>query len=334
MIRGWRRVASCLDPMRYCILTHCRQPILALCLGTVVASLAARAGQAAEARELIRDPRFQRGFVVLDPKPGKKVMRGSLRWGGSTGEPLWHLAQWTSRYSIAGAVAQPQPGGAVSFANQGKMVAVAPAGHPDADLVLAVRGSAEYRGRARRRGEPWPHLLVSQRFQQPPRVTEVSRAVFRLAVRLRSSRLYRTSDYSERIHAAQFLVFVTVQNLNRQSPGYGRHLWFGIPLYDDRHRLPRRFEQPDSAGKFIYTPPGEAYTRQSVHDGAWVKVERDVMPLIKAALDAAWARGFLSESTSQTDYYITAMNMGWEVPGILNVEMQVRDLGFLVTPQN
>jgi hypothetical protein len=30
--------------------------------------------------------------------------------------------------------------------------------------------------------------------------------------------------------AAQFLAYLTVQNLNRQSPGYGDYLWFGVQM--------------------------------------------------------------------------------------------------------
>jgi len=148
----------------------------------------------------------------------------------------------------------------------------------------------------------------------------------RLRVRLRRSVLYKTADYSPRLHAAQFQIFLTVQNLNRKSPGYGDFPWLGIPLYDDRNRIPRRFANPDAASKFIYTPSGERYTTQSAHDKNWVIIDRDLLPIIREALRAAWDRRFLKDSRDPADYRVGGINIGWEVPGIFDVEMQVRDL--------
>src|SRR5512135_827906 len=50
-------------------------------------------------RELIRDPHFQQGFHLLDPKPGKRVVYGRLP-GRSPGETQWDLAQWSSRHPL------------------------------------------------------------------------------------------------------------------------------------------------------------------------------------------------------------------------------------------
>ena len=194
-----------------------------------------------------------------------------------------------------------------------------------------MNGSAEYGTRARRKGENWPHLLVSQRFPEPPRLPDLAEARFTISVRLRESRLHETPDYTPRLHAAQFQVFFNIQNLTRGSPGYGDFLYFGIPLYDNRHRVPKAFHNPDQVGKFIYTPPGETYTHESVAEGEWVTVDRDLLPLMHQALEAGWERGFLKGSRQLDDYRISAMNLGWEMPGILDAAMQVRDLSLLVT---
>ena len=37
-------------------------------------------------------------------------------------------------------------------------------------------------------------------------------------------------------------------------------------------------------------------------------------------------RGFLEDSNDLADYHISGMNIGWEVPGLFDIEMQVRNL--------
>lgn len=82
---------------------------------------------------------------------------------------------------------------------------------------------------------------------------------------------------------------------------------------------------------FIFTPSGETYTSQSAHDGAWITIDRDLLPLLREALETAWQRGFLTESKNLADYRISGMNIGWEVPGIFDVEMQLRKLSLKAT---
>lgn len=278
--------------------------------------------------ELIRDSHFRGGFRLLDAKPGQRVVNGELAGIEPGVKPVWELAQWSSKFPLAVAPAPRQANGALCFSNAAKQVVVGELGGDKADLVLGVNASAEYGNRARQEGEPWVHLLVQQEIGEPPSLAELGAARFHIAARLLRSRAVKTPDYSPDRHAAQFQVFFTVQNRNRQSPGFGRLLWFGIPLYDDRHRIPVGHKSKDTAGSemFIFTPDGSSYTGSSAHDGSWLTVDQNILPLMREALETAWARGFLTESRAMADYRITGLNLGWEVPGIFDVEMQVRDL--------
>jgi hypothetical protein len=215
--------------------------------------------------------------------------------------------------------------------NPGKGIVTAAIDHPFGEITMDLYATAEY-DRPRARGEKWPHLLVAQRFQDPPVVSKLTRAHFHIEARLLQSESGHTEDDCDRnLHAAQFQVFFNVQNLNRDSAGYGDFLYFGIPLYDTRHRVPRGFEQPDWMSKFIYTPDGSVFTDRSMHDAGWVVVDRDILPLILEGLGKAWERGFLQDSKDLDDYRISAMNMGWEVPGIFDVSVQVRNLSLIGT---
>ncbi|MBI5820068.1 MAG: family 10 glycosylhydrolase [Verrucomicrobia bacterium] len=286
-------------------------------------------------RELIRDSRFQRGFTLLDPTPGRKIHRGALIPHDAAGKPVWEMAQWSSKYPLAGGAPQRLDGGGLRWANEAKAVTLGPVSNASADLTLAVNASAEYGTRARRQGEPWVHLLVDQPFNDPPALAGLLEARLHAEGRLLRSTCVRTDDYTPGLHAAQFQIFFTVQNLNRQSKGYGRYLWFGVPIYDDRRRVPNAHKSQDTGGTgmFIFTPGGKTFTGQSAHDGAWITIDCDLLPLMREALETAWQRGFLIESKDLADYRISGMNIGWEVPGIFDVEMQIRNLSLKVCPR-
>ena len=177
---------------------------------------------------------------------------------------------------MAVAPAQRQINGMLGFTNAAKLVVIGAPGRTEADLVLGVNASVEYGNRARQEGEPWVHLLVEQKIGEPPSLAELGAARFHIAARLLRARAVKTPDYSPDRHAAQFQVFFTLQNRNRQSPSLGRLLWFGIPLYDDRHRIPIGHASKDTAGSemFIFTPAGSVFTRASAHDGDWITAIR------------------------------------------------------------
>jgi len=294
----------------------------------------ARVGSAGSgpARELIRDPRFRCGFRLIEPKPGRRVAYGRLPGAVEGAEPAWDLDQWSSRFPLApGPPAVPGPG-VRRWANAAKAVTTGEAGTAEADLALGVDARVEYGGRARAGDEPWVHLLVEQAFADPPALASLGSARLRLAARLIRSEMTRTGDYSPGLHAAQFQMFLTLQNRNRASPGFGRLLWFGIPLYDDRARFPPEHKAQDTGGTgmFIFTPRGETFTDRSAHDRQWINVDAELRPLFHQALEAAWAHGFLRESREPVDYFVTTTNIGWEVPGLFDVEMQVRGLSLEV----
>ena len=281
--------------------------------------------------ELLRDPSFRHGFVLLRPEPGRKVECGTVR-GPGAGEPAWHLAQWSSRHSFVATTAVSRAdGGAVRVANAGRELGF---GGDDGILSLAVHASAEYGDRARARGEPWVHLLVEQPVATLPRLAGL--ASLRLHVEARRGRadLVREAGYDPRHHAAQFQIFLSIQNRERGSPGFGDYLWFGIPIYDNRTRTHRTYAAPDTGtGKFIYTAASEHFTRGSTHDDGWVTFDGELLPLIREGLAAARAKGFLKESADEALFRVAALNMGWEVPGTFDVAMQVRRLSLAATPR-
>lgn len=286
-----------------------------------------------EARELLRDPQFQNGFRVLDPAAGRRVVRGTLH-GPVEGEPAWDLAQWHSRHTIAGAQPERLPGGVVRFASPAKWVVVAPEGQADADLVLGVDTRPEWNDRHRQKGDGWPHLLVQQPLPDCPPLAALSRLDFHIEARLLEDERVEHDGYTPSLHCAQIHFVLIVQDRGAESPGRGDFLWFLVPLYDDRHRSPRPHVAKDTAdpsAKLIVNPGGKAYTDRSLHDREWVTIDCDLRPRLLDAVRTAWDRGTLQKSRDLAAIRPTSAILGWEVPGIHRVAIQVRGLSLEAT---
>jgi hypothetical protein len=281
--------------------------------------------------ELIRDPHVQRGVILLSAQPGKRVPYGTLA-GPEKGKPIWDLCQWSSKYPFKEEPPERLSEAVLKYATPGKSIAI---GKPGADgFSMAVNGDVEYGGKARKQDEPWVHLLLQQEIEKSPAVADMKSARFHFEARLKSSKKIETPDYSPGLHASQFQVFFSVQNLNRTSAGYGKYLWFGVPVYDDRHRFPAAHKTQDTGGTgmFIFTPSGDVFTSQSAHDKEWIIIDKDILPLLREGLETAWNQGFLKESQTLADYRIGGMNLGWEVPGLFDVDLQFRNLSLRVEP--
>lgn len=292
--------------------------------------VAALAEEPSGARELIKDSRFRDGFILWETRPGQHVRYGELKGLSTNLTPAWGLSQWSSKFPLAVDSALRTLDSLVC-SNAAKGIAI----RAGSGFSMAANSSLEYGPRARVAADPWVHLLVEQEFERPAPLAGLASATLHLQARLLRSRNLHKGDYAPGVHAAQFQIFFTVQNRNRRSAGYGDLLWFGVPIYDNRHRFPPEFKAQDFGGtaKFIFTPAGRTFTSQSAHDFKWIVIDQDLLPLMREALETAWQRGFLKGSHAMADYYIGGMNMGWELPGTFDVEMQVRDLSLHVTPR-
>jgi hypothetical protein len=299
-----------------------RRLLAGLALTGVASSLPATA----QDRELIRDPHFQNGFCLLELKAGKRVAYGEIK-GLTQAKPVWDLAQWSSKSPL-------QPSNCLSLSptlvcsNGAKQVVVGMPGGSAGDLSLAVNGGAEYSRARQSAGEPWVHLLVQQDLENPPTLGELGALNFHLEARLKHSALVNSNDYSPSLHAAQYFVYFTVANRNPKAAGYRECFWFGIPIYDNRHRLVPAYEAQDFGDTklFIFTPASESFARGSTHDGDWVTFEANLVPLMRRGLEHARAKGFIKGSGDLADYRPLGIFIGWEVPGMFDVDLQIRNL--------
>lgn len=289
-------------------------------------------GNSTSVVSLLDDTRFERGFHVFSPVAESRVVERAMQPNGSSPAPLWDLVQWHSRFTLSKASKELLPNGSVRFADGAKAVTFFPP-EAEADVSFAVDGSIEFDGHASKPGDPWPHLLAERSLLSHPALAEMKSLPFAIRYRLAKGEVTHPPGFDATFHSAQFTLYLIVQNLNQESAGFNDYFWFGIPMYDARYRLPVAHKAIDvgsdkkpATGKFIFNPAGKRYTTQSAHDGDWVVIEKDLLPMIREGLETAWQRGYLQDSHEMSDYRLSAMNVGWEVTGPWNVEMQVAGL--------
>ncbi len=306
-------------------------------------------------RELLPDPTFAQWFSIRglgqpdDDGGVKGVFRTSV---AKTSTPVWTLAQWASKHSLADPACTRQTRlttDRFQIANPSKRVIV---DSRHGEIELGIFASACYDS-PRQLNQPWPHLLAEAALTDTRYPSDFCRV--EQMKRLDVSMECRLTEFADKhpnadpgLHAAQFQLFLYVQNLTPGDDGYGDMLWFGIPLFDNRHPLKEESYQrdsgkPDASGKFIYTLPSKACLPKGQtffkgdriaadRDARWTAVRIDVAPWIVYAYKLARKNGYLP-NTELKDLYVSGLNFGWELPGTYDAVMQVRRFSLMATPQ-
>ena len=282
--------------------------------------------------QLFYDNHFENGFIVLKPVHKKRIKGGVISPSMKKNRPVWELAQWGSRFDLSNVNADNTSSSAIQFHDGAKRVIFENFKQKNPSLIFEVDARKEYQGKLRKLGEHWPHLLTQQHLKHHPKVTDLDKLWFQIEFQLLKSKAFKQTGWTKNLHTAQFLAFLTVQNRNKESAGFGDFLWFGIPMYDARYRFPRTHKALDKGtGKFIYTLGDKQFTDQSAHDGNWVTIRQDLLPLIRNGLNSAWENGFVKGSRKISDYEIRAFNIGWEITGTYHVAMKFRNLSLEAT---
>ncbi|UCG59291.1 MAG: family 16 glycosylhydrolase [Phycisphaerales bacterium] len=281
---------------------------------------------------LFSDMTFRQGFLLSYPNVSQgRRAEAVLDFGKEGSTPAWRLCQWGTSHSLAGAPCVQFDSGLVGYENKAKRVAVAEATSDSSDLLLEVKGAAEYRPDARKYGQSWPHLLIEQDAVNLCPLDELEELRFRVGMRLLHVYNHMKKDeYDPRLHAAQFQMFFIVKNTNSKSKDYGDYFWFGVPFFDSRHDIPPAYMakdagKDDATGKFIYTIAGSEINNTPLKDRDWVTLGKDLLPYIKGGLKEATQRRFLISSDPK-DYAVVNMNLGWEIPGTFDAAIQIKGL--------
>ena len=286
-------------------------------------------------RELFADPAFARGFVLTAAShPAPKVELGVLQTSATaeSAAPAWRMPQWATRDLLEPGRCADLGGGKWGVENRAKRVMVERSANVPTGLWLEVHGDFEYDGHMRAAGEPWPHLLIEQRFDKPVVPKDFSTLNFSIEARMPFCKAAPWSEGKRdpALHTAQVSAFWTVHNVTKGNPDCGEMIWFGIPIFDARHAIPPAYYAVDSgkadaSGKFICMLDGKRFWKEPTGNGAWQKLDADMLPLLREALTLAQERGHL-KNTQYEDLAVDTFNLGWEIPGPYDAAFEMRGL--------
>ena len=300
--------------------------------------------------ELIEDPKFVNWFNIRglggDADDGKN--QGVFPSTENIGQPSWTIAQWGSRYNFSDPeITEKKQLSTHIFQLQNKSKRFT-VNSQTGELEMGLFASACYDAPRLKDGY-WPHLLVSTLLTDVRvpsgfcKVENIKKLNLGLNCKLLSFEDHHPSPDPE-LHAAQFLLHIYVQNLTTDDDGFGDMLWFGIPIFDNRHEIvEERFSQdsgkPDASGKFIFGMAHQAVRSEKQtffkngrieagEDSKVVPTQADLIPWIHYAFQLARKNGFM-KTTSFRDLYISGMNLGWEMSGTYDGVMRVSDLSLI-----
>jgi hypothetical protein len=292
-------------------------------------------------KALFNDPFIKNGVQVLHPDGSEA---GTISGTNSEGDACWVFPQWGSKYDIYNYADRSyfNGGKAFTYVSDGKLIdgkkipgKVLTIDSSVGSIYMELNAQAEYDA-PRKDGESWPHTLLSQDFgDNLVHVSELADLVMNMSYQITKFEDCMGSTANENKHCAQLVWYITIQNRTKGHPDYGKYVWFGITLWDNRISgeafggyAAEDGGKADATHAFIYQPSSAL-----VHSNGKCPVVDEYrvvdFHVLEAAMEAfktAKERGYLGD-TEWEDLYIGGMNFGFEVTGTYNVAAMIDSVG-------
>lgn len=286
---------------------------------------------------LLTDATFSQGFWLGSTDESNGSAQGKLDYeGAATGTPVWKLAQWNCINNDMAEATYSEEGNLRTYQTSGgNKVAV---NTSSGTIGLELNTTSEYgmngiTSNPRKANEPWPTLLLEYSLGDKQILKIADKKELRMDIIYNIEKLedhIPVGRLDRNLHSAQFQWFVTVQNRTIGSPDFGRYIWFGLNFYDKRYEYGPFYAAEDggkenNTGAFIYMPAMKNImgVQGGSKIGKEMKVDVDILPIIKEAFKLAQQRRYLLNTTWE-DLYVGATNIGWEVTGTYNVAVSIK----------
>ena len=300
---------------------------------------------------LFKDINHKYGYIVTKPSYGAGESPYHSEYlklyPEKTRTPSWTIAQWSSRFDIMGKDANSgythetdetglihtitSKGGERYYEQYpGKKVII---NSMDGSLYFESNCGVEYL-QDRTGSEGWVHLLMSQDFDD--------RLVFIKDLKsLMLETNYKVTKFEDmtygkvnpNAHAAQFVFYITIQNRNKSSVDYGKYIWFGLGLWDNRsvNKFTSIYSAHDAGtDTLIYSPGSTDFMKTNSGRipkvGVDAQAKVDILPIVQKAYEDGIKKGYLG-TTKWEELAIGGMNFGFEVPGTYNIGTEIKDIG-------
>lgn len=279
--------------------------------------------------------------------------------------PDWRLVQWGSNQSLAGMPAQMVGGAARRWEIPVKYQGISTIYKAlnldiNGELTLELNGQAEFDGHyLESLDEYWPHLLMAQNIQGK-KLDSYQTIELSLDAKLLFDHKNQQAGYQTGIHAARFPLAIAVRNTLS-----GNIFWLSLVIYDDRYaesgficqkcrmdntghedcRIPEKLDEEGrwecpfdgnrwsssaekrGTRKMIFRIPTKAWTQDNIHNGKWAHYQINLIPYIKAGIQAARETRALKGFTTDLRFYeLGFFSMGWEITGLNHAAITVKNL--------
>lgn len=253
--------------------------------------------------------------------------------------PAWTIAQWSSKYDLMEGTRASRFGEYTFTYDKttpaAKSVSV---NTKTGDITITLNAEVEYEN-DRVENQPWPCVLMEQSWygDELIRIADMQSLTMRMDYKVTKLEDKMHGAVNAGLHCAQAVWYVTLQNRNYDSPDYGKYIWFGILLYDNRlaGTVNDLFAAEDggkeeNTGAFIYQPSSSEWSETGLVPDIKqaTEVRFDLLKAARSAYDLAIERNYLG-STKFDDLYIGATNFGFEVTGTYNVSADFSNLGII-----
>lgn len=294
--------------------------------------------------ELLEDPTFSNGFNLLGVSPvedGRTVYK-HLNYGDSVSsddEPVWFMAQWWTPYDLLEGTYRKVDNVHI-YETESRKISINP--ENDGYLRIDLSSKKEYGEEDRAPGESWTHALIEQNFKETVGMSELKSLIVTLDFTIHYvNNLHEEEAYDPNMHAAQFLWYLTLQNVvaedsNPDEVGQrGDYLWFGIPIYDNRSDFIPQTAHIDqgaagTTNKLIYSMSSSNYFDEKIQFRKQYQIEVDVLPYLKDAFLYALSNNALINAQFE-NMQIGYMNLGWELPGSFEVASTIQNISIRAT---
>lgn len=290
---------------------------------------------------LFEDPFLKNGVMILKPDGSEA---GVVSGVNANGEACWVFPQWGSKYDLYDYAQRNyfNGGDGFTYISNGKLIdgeiipgKILTIDSTDGSVYMELNAQTEY-DRPRQDGESWPHTLLSQDFGPDlVHIDDLEDLVMNMSYEITKFEDCMGSTANSNKHCAQLVWYITIQNRTQGHKDYGKYVWFGITLWDNRISgaafggyAAEDAGKEDATHAFIYQPSSAL-----VHPngkcpvvGEYRTVDFHLLDVAKTAFETAKERGFLGD-TAWEDLYIGGMNFGFEVTGTYNVAAKIDAVG-------
>jgi hypothetical protein len=287
---------------------------------------------------IIKDECFNNGFKVSkfrakSVKPKTYLFKNNLE---NTASPDWQISQWMSEHLLDSdkqnfvKVYTDDVSVYEVYDDSGELIKSLSFNHDNGNFSLLQNASKEYLNITTNILDPeywWIHLLLEQDYSKNlVYLRDLNDLFLSFDFKITKCDLIKEGISN----CAQFNLFLSIQNRNKRSKEYGRYMWFGFNLFDNRYvHQPIMSVTTKEYGSnvFLRIPSTEEILDIKTVPNVNEKVHAsfNLFEDIKATFIEAKQAGYF-KCTKWEDLAIGTFNIGFEVPGYLDIGVDVENL--------